>query len=62
MVLLAPHLVEETAADLIAAAAHKTKSEIEQLLADRFPKSDLLTWVAELAGGFSRRGTCPGAC
>jgi 5-methylcytosine-specific restriction endonuclease McrA len=46
VVLLAPHLVEETAADLIAAAGHKTKSEIEQLLADRYPKSDLLTWLA----------------
>jgi hypothetical protein len=48
VVLLAPHLVEGTAVDLIAAAGHKAKSEIEQLLADRFPKSDLLAWVAEM--------------
>jgi 5-methylcytosine-specific restriction endonuclease McrA len=46
--LLAPHLVEETAAGLLAAAAGKTKAEIERLLAERFPKSDLLTWVAAM--------------
>ena len=46
--LLAPHLVEETAAELLAAAAGKTKAEIERLLAERFPKSDLLTWVAAM--------------
>lgn len=46
--LLAPHLVEETAAELLTAAADKTKLEIERLLAERFPKSDLLTWVAAI--------------
>jgi 5-methylcytosine-specific restriction endonuclease McrA len=46
--LLAPHLVEETAAELLAAAAGRTKLEIERLLAERFPKSDLLTWVAAM--------------
>jgi hypothetical protein len=60
VVLLAPHLVEETASDLIAAGAHKTKSEIEQLLADRFPKSDLLTWVAEMPGDSRREEHAPG--
>jgi hypothetical protein len=43
--LLAPHLTEGTADELMAAATHKTKSEIEQLLAERFPKSDVLSWV-----------------
>jgi len=46
--LLAPHLVEGTAAELLAAAAGKTKAEIERLLAERFPKSDLLSWVAAM--------------
>ena len=46
--LLAPHLVEDTAAELLAAAAGRTKAEIERLLAERFPKSDLLSWVAAM--------------
>jgi len=45
--LLAPYLIEETAAGLLAAAEHKTKIEIEQLLAERFPKSEMLAWEAE---------------
>ena len=44
--LLVPHLTEDTAAELLAAAAGKTKAEIERLLAERFPQSHLLTWVA----------------
>jgi len=43
--LLAPHLTEGTAEELLAAATHKTKSEIEQLLAEWFPKPDVLAWV-----------------
>ncbi len=39
--LLAPHLTSESADELLAAAAHKTKREIEQLLAHRFPQPDL---------------------
>ena len=46
--LLAPHLVEETAAELLGAAAGRTKAEIERLLAERFPKSDLLAWVTAM--------------
>ena len=44
--LLAPHLTEHSADDLLVAAAHKSKSEIELLLAERFPRSDVLTWMA----------------
>jgi hypothetical protein len=47
--LLAPYLTEETAAGLIAAAEHKTKIEIEQLLAERFPKSEMLPWESEVS-------------
>jgi 5-methylcytosine-specific restriction endonuclease McrA len=46
--LLSPYLTEDTAAGLLEAAADKTKAEIEHLLAERFPKSDLLTCVAEM--------------
>jgi len=42
VVLLAPHLTEETAEELLAASAHKTRSEIAQLLAQRFPGSEML--------------------
>jgi 5-methylcytosine-specific restriction endonuclease McrA len=43
---LAPHLTEENAAELIGAASHRSTQEIEQLLAERFPQTDLLSWVA----------------
>src|SRR5262245_47215555 len=46
--LLAPHLVEHNASDLLAAAEHKSKVEIERMLAERFPRSDLLSWVAAM--------------
>ncbi len=40
VVLLAPHLTRENADELLAAAAHKTKAEIEELVARRFPRSE----------------------
>src|SRR5262245_38229810 len=40
-VMLAPHLEPESAEGLIEAAAGKTKSELECLLATRFPRPDL---------------------
>ena len=43
--LLAPHLTEETAAQLLAAATHRSKAEIQRLLAERFPRSDVFAWV-----------------
>ena len=48
--LLAPYLTPENAAELLAAAALKTKSEIEELLARRFPRSETLGLVAALPG------------
>ena len=45
VVLLGPYLTEDTADELLSAATHKAKSEIESLLAERFPKSELLAWV-----------------
>ena len=44
-VMLAPKLTNANAADLIDAATHKTKAEIEKLLAERFPSPDLPTLV-----------------
>jgi len=45
VVLLAPYLIEATADELLAAAVHQTRAEIERLLAARFPKADLPTLV-----------------
>ena len=43
VVLLTPYLTEETADELLAAATHKTKSEIEVLLAQGFPQPEMPT-------------------
>jgi hypothetical protein len=43
--MLAPHLRPENAAELTKAAAHRPKSAIQQLLAERFPKSEELPLV-----------------
>src|SRR5437667_10698316 len=61
--LLAPHLTAENADELLAAAAYRTKSEIELLLARRFPRSELLALVQPLPhGGPPPASTCAGAC
>jgi hypothetical protein len=41
LVLLAPHLTPGTVDQLLAAASHKSKAEIERLLAERCPKLDV---------------------
>ena len=46
--LLAPHLTEHTAGELIAGASHKTKAEIERLIAARFPRTEILAWVTPI--------------
>src|SRR5688572_1353088 len=43
VVLLTPHLTQENASALLKLAEHKSKAEIEQLLAERFPQADLPT-------------------
>ena len=48
VVLLAPHLTDENAEQLIAAATHKSKAQIEHLLAQCFPRPDVLAWVQEM--------------
>ena len=39
------YLTEHNADDLLSAIEHKTRREIEQLLAERFPKPDVATRV-----------------
>jgi hypothetical protein len=46
--LLAPHLTTENAEELLEAAFHKTKTEIELLVRKHFPKRDLPTVIAAL--------------
>ena len=46
--LLAPCLTEENATELLAASFHKTKREIQIVLAARFPQPDLPTFIASL--------------
>ena len=48
VVLLAPYLTHDTADELLAAATHRSKSELEQLLAQRFPRPDVPTRVSAL--------------
>ena len=47
--LLAPHLAPDNADELLAAAAHRTKAELEQLLAERFPRPDVPAQVQALS-------------
>jgi hypothetical protein len=42
VLMLAPHLAPDKAAELLAAASHQSKAGIERLLAERFPRPDLL--------------------
>ena len=46
--LLAPHLTPENADALLKAAALRSKAEIDQLLAERFPRSEALALVQAL--------------
>jgi hypothetical protein len=46
--LLAPHLTRENQGEVLAAARHKSKRAIEEMLADRAPKPDVLAHVRRL--------------
>jgi hypothetical protein len=48
VLLLAPYPTPETEVELIAAAARKSKRQIEGLLAERFPKRDVPTGLAAI--------------
>jgi len=60
VVMLTPYLTPENAADLLAAAIHKSKAQIEQLLAERFPQPDLPTLIEPLAATGCDRQLAPG--
>jgi hypothetical protein len=49
VLLVTPYLTQETANDLLSAAANKSKAEIELLLAQRFPRPDLPTLIQAIA-------------
>jgi hypothetical protein len=49
LVLLATHLTTETAEELLTAAAHMSRDEIERLLAARFPKGEVTALVEPVA-------------
>jgi len=46
--LMAPHLTAENAKELLAAATHKTKTEIQLMLAQRFPRPDVPALIQPL--------------
>lgn len=50
VVMLAPHLTPENVLELLGAAAHQTKAEIERLLARRFPRPDVPSRVVAIPG------------
>src|SRR5438132_14271826 len=49
VVLLAPHLTAENAEELLAAASHRSKSQIERLLAERSPRPDMPALIRPLS-------------
>ena len=59
VVLMGPYLTQATVDELLAAAAHKTKAEIEQLLAARFPRPDLPTQVRAIASALPTEQLVP---
>ena len=54
VLLLKPHLTPENSDELLAAAAHKTRTQIETLLAERYPRPDLPTLIQPV-------GSCAGS-
>jgi hypothetical protein len=48
IVLMAAHLQPETVLELLAAAAHQTKDEIERMLVERFPRPAVAAHVEQI--------------
>ena len=55
VLLLKPHLTTENSEELLAAAAHKTRTQLEKLLAERYPRPDLPTLIQPV-GSCAERG------
>ena len=60
MVMLAPFLTPENAEEFLAAATHRSKAGIEQLLAERFPRPDLPARIEALAAAPTIDRSAPG--
>jgi len=58
--LLAPHLTEENAEGLLAAATHRTKAQVERLVAERFPRTETLALVETIPAAPEYRELAPG--
>jgi len=61
VLLLAPHLTGETADELLAAAAGRTKAQIRLLLAERFPKPDVPTLLQAIGSPLDSAGVTSSA-
>jgi 5-methylcytosine-specific restriction endonuclease McrA len=53
VVLLTPYLTAGNADELLQVATHKTRAEIEELVAERFPRSEMLALVETLPASAS---------
>ena len=51
ILLLGPELTKENAEELLAAAAHKSKADVQLLLARRFPQPDVATRIEPISLG-----------
>jgi len=60
VVMLAPHFTRENAAELLEAGSHKTKSELEHVLAELFPKDDVPTVVQVIPTPRAVESAAPG--
>jgi len=60
LLALSAHITPDNADDLLAAAAGRTRSGIEQLIAERFPRPDLPTLIAPVTQPMSPVGLAPG--
>jgi hypothetical protein len=60
LVTLSAHLTPENGEELLAAATHKSKAQLEQLLAERFPHPDLPAILAPIASSSSGTQLSPG--
>ena len=49
VVMLTPYLTPENVDELLRAAAHQSKAEVEQLLAQRFPRPDVQAQIQALS-------------
>lgn len=56
ILLLAVYLTPETIEDLVAAAAYRNKVDIERLLAERFPRPDVLASIRVVPPGVTEAG------